>query len=282
MAKHEQQWVERILRVLDHIQVHLDEELSPEQLAEIAGFSRHHFHRVFTGMMDESVMGFVRRLRLERAAMRLKFGEQPVTQVAFSAGYNSHEAFTRAFRQRFAKSPSSFRQQAEQSAAPAPPLMSQCVEPDRDCLAYRFTGPYEDCLGAWEALIEWSEGVGVYAQRLESLGLVYDDPQVTKAANLRYDACLVLPPAVIERLGPLPAPLVRRKVPGGRYAMVQHRGAYEGMDPTYAALLGYWLPRSNVELCDEPVVERYLNRPMDVAPYELLTDVCVRLDELEG
>lgn len=70
-------WVERILRVVDYIGSHLDDELDPKELAKIAGFSLHHFHRVFRGMLGESVMGFVRRLRLERAAMRLKFSDEP-------------------------------------------------------------------------------------------------------------------------------------------------------------------------------------------------------------
>ena len=79
-------WTVRILRAVDHIHHHLSEELRPETLAEVAGFSLHHFHRVFRGLTGESVMGFIRRLRLERAARQLSFSETPVTDIAISSG----------------------------------------------------------------------------------------------------------------------------------------------------------------------------------------------------
>ncbi|MBD3163406.1 MAG: helix-turn-helix domain-containing protein [Candidatus Latescibacteria bacterium] len=67
-----QDYRERILKVLVFVQEHLDEDLSIEGLARRAHFSSYHFHRIFTGMVGESVMEYVRRLRLQRAAQRLK------------------------------------------------------------------------------------------------------------------------------------------------------------------------------------------------------------------
>ena len=75
---------QRIQRVLGHLQTHLDEALVPADLAQIACFSPHHFHRIFRGMVGESVMQHVRRLRLERAALRLKHGDRSVTAIAFA------------------------------------------------------------------------------------------------------------------------------------------------------------------------------------------------------
>lgn len=76
----------RILRVLAHIQKNLDGSLSLEELAGVAQFSPFHFHRIFCGMVGESVKEHVRRLRLERAAHRLRHGGQPVTEIALDAG----------------------------------------------------------------------------------------------------------------------------------------------------------------------------------------------------
>ena len=59
---------ERLLRVLVYIQQHLDEPLALETLAARACLSPYHFHRVFTGMIGESLQSHIRRLRLERAA----------------------------------------------------------------------------------------------------------------------------------------------------------------------------------------------------------------------
>ena len=266
-------WVERMLRVVDHIHTHLDEDIDPEELARVAAFSLHHFHRVFRGMTGESVMGFVRRLRLERGAQRLKFGDAPVTEIALSSGYGSHEAFTRAFRARFGSSPTEYRERERHDAAVLDIALRD--EPARSCIAWRYVGDYLECASAWDDLQAIAADVGFGQHATASLGLVYDDPEITAKERLRYDACLALPPEAIP--SELPERSVRRSVPAGRYAVARHRGPYEGLLETYVTLLGCWLPSRNVELADEPVVEIYLNEPSETAPADLLTDVCVRI-----
>jgi AraC family transcriptional regulator len=76
----------------------------------VAGFSVPHFHRVFTAHMGESAISYIRRTRLERAGRKLRMGAVDITEVALAAGYDSHAAFSKAFRQHFGLSPSEFRQ----------------------------------------------------------------------------------------------------------------------------------------------------------------------------
>ena len=96
--------------VMRYIRAHISESLDRERLAEVAGFSVPHFHRVFTAHMGESAIGYVRRLRLERAARKLRMGAVDITEVALAAGYDTHAAFSKAFKQQFGLSPSEFRQ----------------------------------------------------------------------------------------------------------------------------------------------------------------------------
>lgn len=88
---------QRIGLVLRHIEQHLDARPNLEELARIACFSPYHFHRIFSSMVGESVAAYVRRLLLERAAMQLGHSPESVTQIALGAGYDSVDAFTRAF-----------------------------------------------------------------------------------------------------------------------------------------------------------------------------------------
>src|SRR5215471_8665474 len=111
----------RILRVMVHVQNHLYEPLQLAHLARLAAFSPCHFHLVFTGMVGESVKEHVRRLRLERAASRLKLSSAPVTDLAFDAGYQSLEAFTRSFRAAFGVSPSGYRRTKRPRLLPGAP-----------------------------------------------------------------------------------------------------------------------------------------------------------------
>jgi AraC family transcriptional regulator len=101
---------EQIESVTQHIRRHINEPLNRKVLADIAGFSVPHFHRVFTAHTGESAVSYVRRMRLERAARKLRMGAVDITEVALAAGYDSHAAFGKAFKQQFGLSPSEFRQ----------------------------------------------------------------------------------------------------------------------------------------------------------------------------
>ena len=105
-----QEYAECIEDVMLYIREHIHEPLNREMLADVAGFSVPHFHRVFTAHVGESAISYVRRLRLERAGRKLRMGAVDITEVALAAGYDTHAAFSKAFKQQFGLSPSEFRQ----------------------------------------------------------------------------------------------------------------------------------------------------------------------------
>lgn len=287
----ERTYKERILRVLVYIQNHLDEAVSLGELAALAHFSPHHFHRIFRGMVGESVMEHIRRLRLERAAHRLKFTDQPITRLAFEAGYETHEAFTRAFGALFGKSPSHFR--AEHRSLPfpqvpsgihykvdgrlddyrdvqeeRPPLDVQVASFPATHVAFvRHLGPYSEVGITWDKLFAWAGPRGLIGRSARILGLVHDDPEVTPPDKVRYDACIV----VDDHFQP-EGELGMQEI-GGEYAVATHRGPYDVLGETYARMCGQWLPGSGRELSSAPCVEVYRNSPQDTRPEELLTDI---------
>lgn len=105
-----QDYSERIKDVTQYILEHIDEPLNREVLAAVAGFSVPHFHRIFTAHVGENIAAYVRRVRLERAGRKLRIGAVDITEVALAAGYDTHAAFSKAFKQHFGLSPSEFRQ----------------------------------------------------------------------------------------------------------------------------------------------------------------------------
>jgi AraC family transcriptional regulator len=280
----------RLLRVLVHIQQHLDEPLALEEMAAIACFSPFHFHRIFRGMVGESVKEHVRRLRLERAASQLKLGRQPVTQIALDAGYRSHEAFTRAFRGWFGASPSEFRALRRRRSPVVPSRLhyhrdgsivqfralrggaSMKVEirkmkPLRVAFM-RHVGPYNKVGATWDKLLPILGKEGLLGGSPMFIGLCHDDPEVTPPARLRYDACVTVDQ---EFAGENDVGI--QTIAGGEYAITTHQGPYEKIGESYAALLGQWLPRSRRELAGAPCFEVYLNTPDSTAPEDLLTDL---------
>ena len=100
---------ERLKDVEQYIRDHINEPLNREVLADVAGFSVPHFHRIFTVHIGENISNYVRRVRLERAGRKLRMGAVDITEVALAAGYDTHAAFGKAFKQQYGLSPSEFR-----------------------------------------------------------------------------------------------------------------------------------------------------------------------------
>jgi AraC family transcriptional regulator len=266
-------YYERILRALVHIQGHLDESLDLNELARVACFSPYHFHRIFRGVVGETVADHVRRLRLERAAQRLKSGERPVTDIAFEAGYEAHEAFTRAFRARFGASPSGFRE-SRPELAPLEPISVKVEKLAAMRVAFvRHVGPFKDVGAAWGSVMGWAGMRGLFGPHTRAIGVIHDDPDITAPDQLRYDASVTV-------LGDVRAEgsIGIQEIAGEDYAIARHRGPYDRISETYARMCGEWLPSSGRELATAPALEFYLNAPQTTRPEDLLTDACLPLE----
>jgi AraC family transcriptional regulator len=294
----EHDYRKRILRVLVYIQNHLDEAIPLEELARVAHFSPYHFHRVFRGMVGESVKEHVRRLRLERAALRLKNGDQPVTRVALDAGYEAHESFTRAFSVMFGVPPSRFRAsrrarplrepqsgvhfvpggqvtvfQALQKPGDLPMDVRIETFPLRRVAFVRHVGPYRQVRRAWEKLAAWAGPRGLFGPNTLAIGVGHDDPDITPAEKIRCDACLTID-------GPFTpeGEVGVQEVGGGEYAVFTHRGPYENVSRTIARFCGEWLPSSGREPRSAPCLTIFRNSPVNTRPEDLLTDIYMPLE----
>ena len=93
------------------IETHFSGDISLDDVAKAAGVSRFCVVRAFSFATGRSVMGYVRGRRLTEAARSLANGAPDILTVALDAGYGSHEAFTRAFRDQFGLTPETVRAQ---------------------------------------------------------------------------------------------------------------------------------------------------------------------------
>ena len=221
-------------------------------------------------MTGETIADHVRRLRLERAALELRAGAKPVIQVALDAGYEAHAAFTRAFKAAHGFSPAAFRRttgRIVQLAAPSGvhfrpgvPLttfntnhlttkfmkvITRKIKPLR--VAYlRHVGPYEAAKKTGFDLMARLSADQQIRPDSVYIGIGHDDPNVTPAAELRYDACFT----VAETYEPK-KPVQLQTIVGGDYAVAKNCPVGEIKD-AFQFLFGKWIAQSSRELRPAP------------------------------
>jgi AraC family transcriptional regulator len=284
----------RVLRVLLYIQQHLDEALSVDSLAKVAKISPYHFHRLFSGMVGEPLLVHVRRLRIERAALQLRSSERGISQIAFNAGYETHESFSRAFKSFFKVSPSEYRAKnrlVPKAEAPSgvhynvdgwvdnfhpvtegvTKLKVEIIQREEMRVAFfRHIGPYDKCGAAWEKLLGWAGSKGLLNDNSVCIGAGYDDPDVTDPDRIRYDACIEVDKSVPEEEG-----IGIQTLKGGTYAKMVHHGSYDALKDIYKSFYVSWLPKNGYVPGDGPGLERYVTDPSKTAPEDNITEIYI-------
>ena len=274
----EDDWRSRIETVKRRIEERLEEDVPLEALASEANASMFHFHRLFRGFTGETVRSYVRRLRLERAAHRLTRGDADILQIALDSGYDSHEAFTRAFKRHFGAAPSAFRAESRAvrgATAPAPediPMDIRIESQPQKRIAYvRRVGPYNEVGNAWATLMKWG-WTKMMMGKPETFGLSFDDPDVTPADRLRYEACMV----VNDKSKPK-GDVHIRELPPMTLAVTLHEGRLDAIGECYSRLFARVASAAidgrQWKLGDPPALERYLRDPRKVKPEEMRTEI---------
>ncbi len=275
-----QDYEARIRRVLDHMHDNPEGDLSLDRLADVAAMSRFHWHRVFRAMTGETCAQAARRIRMSRAAGLLVQTKRPVSEIASRSGYANVRSFGRAFAESFGETPAAFRARGELRAPqqilhkgelPMFPVETE-THPARRVAAVPHRGPYPEISRAFAALGTILHSRGLVGEARGMVAIFYDDPSAVAKAELRSHAGVVVGDHVS-----LPDPLEEVRLPAGRHAVMHFRGPYAGLPAAYDTLYGSWLPSSGEEPADAPPFEIYHNTPMDTAPEDLRTDICIPL-----
>jgi len=281
-SQNQERYLQRFQKVIDHIYDHLDEALDLNQLADIACVSPYHWHRIYSGMVGETIAATIKRLRLHHAAGLLINSDQTINQIADQSGYTSLQSFTRAFSETYGLPPAKYRSngshqifkvQAENRNDTMMDVTLKNIEAI-DVLAISHTGSYMSIGNAFEKLFGWLGMKGLINPEMKSYGIYFSDPDSIPEAELQSAACAqVTAGSDLE----LSYGIERKTIAAGEYAVLRHKGPYADMRSAYQWLYGTWLPASGREVADQPCFEDYLNNPREVAPAELLTDIYLPL-----
>lgn len=274
-------YLESINRAIDHIVQHLDQSLTLEPLADIAGFSAYHFHRIFRTVQGETLNQFIKRLRLERSLWMLSHKQpQSLTQIALACGFSSSSDFSRCFKERYGVPPSSFDLQLFRD--------SRRAEMERAT----FGAEYDQRIGHWPtgqnddnftvAIVQHRPRVVAYRRVLEPyrpkvvetaaaelvawaeanhcadgqwLGYMWDDPEIVAMKDCRYDVGVV-----VDDVTPDGA-VGRFDFPAMTVARVEMRGPIDLEMRAIDWIYRTWLPNSHYVPADLPGFEAWIGKP---------------------
>jgi AraC family transcriptional regulator len=246
------------------IESHFAGELSLDDVAAAAGLSRYHMVRAFGYATGQSVMRYVRARRLSEAARALAQGAPDILSVALDAGYGSHEAFTRAFRDRFGQTPEAVRARRRLDTID----LMEPIKMDETLLASLKPPRFEHGKPLLIAGIgerydgESSKAIPALWQRFAPhIGTI--PGEIGKVA---YGVCCngddegnfdYIAGVEVADFSDLPAGFRTVRVPAQRYAVFSHSEHVSTIRRTVNTIWSKWLPDSGHQVADAPNFERY-------------------------
>jgi AraC family transcriptional regulator len=287
------EYVARMHRVLEYIDRQLDQQLELDTLAKVANFSSFHFHRLFAAWFGETLGDYVRRRRLETAALRLVAQPRlPVLQVALSVGFGSTESFARAFKTRFGSTPTAWRlsqvsnrdqlkSKLDQAAAARSgnhgSMKVTIVDRQPTAVAYlRYVGPVgKPVSDFWITKVDpWMQTNGLYGR--PRYGISHDDPGITAPDKVRYDAAVEVPENFTGA-----GDHQMTVIPGGKYAVGKFKGTDKEIGGAWDWLLRDWLPGSGMQLDSRPFFEHYpIDASFDQKTGQFESEICIPVTPL--
>lgn len=268
-----------VKKSIDYIQQHIDETISIEDVANHFHFSKYHFSRVFKAETGESLYGFIKRLRMEQSAVRLKLEKDKfITDIGNDYGYSSSN-YSSAFRKHHHISPAEFRQSSQQTSVPYPFSPDNLVsfqafeEYDKQIRIEEmddFLVIYERHLGNYLELGKnWYEFTEKYKEYFQEDTLLiekfYDDPSITNVDQCLYDICIT-----VDRQCPLENVMT---IQGGKFAIYRFDGRVQDIFTAFQGVFNVWLVNSGYEMDERYGFNIYRN--MDRESMRVSIELCI-------
>jgi AraC family transcriptional regulator len=246
------------------IERNMDRSLSLNGIAHACGVSRSHLAHAFGAATGLTVMKYLRARRLSQAAYVLANGAPNILAVALDAGYSSHEAFTRAFREHFSIAPECLREQSgidrlelthplTLRPGNSTTLRAPRFEHQDRLLIVGLSAPcsFETTItipAQWQRFMPFYEAILHKSQTIPvGVSQVPDDD-----GRFQY-LCGV----EVNRFGEIPVELETVEIAARRYAVFEHTGHVSTLYRTYAAIWNEALPAIGCEVAEAPVLERH-------------------------
>jgi AraC family transcriptional regulator len=273
--------LEKIQDVIKYIDEHYNQIIPVEVLQDIGCYSYRNLQRVFKNIFNESLGEFQKRLKLENGYKKLIYSSDTITDIAYTVGFESLQAFTKSFKKHFYLSPSEARINKLK-------VFDEYINQTKENHHIPFEIIYLDALLVYYQTIktnnydnndidqQWAEIDIMYKnqQNLAYYGVIVDQPLITMNAHCRYEACV--------NQNPHDKSYSSKYIFGGKYLKFLHYGNYDTIENTYRLIYKNWLFSSKLELDHSPVIEHYVVHDSNVQNEgQLITEILFPLKKNE-
>ncbi|PWT94282.1 MAG: hypothetical protein C5B53_13600 [Candidatus Melainabacteria bacterium] len=255
-------YTKSILAAIDFIEGHLFEDFTLAEVAAGIGFSEYHFHRIFHGMLGETMASYIRKRRVSEAAKLLRNSGQSIFEIALLCRFETHESFARAFKKIYGINPGEYKKGKAALASRHKEKMTLSIIEHLQtgiCLNPRFQywgpelvvgtaracseGGFNDIERLWDSFLKRKCEI-VHAKKENALGVCMGEhPDVAKNAGETFVYVAGVP---VSELTELPKGMVSLTIPKRKYAIFTHKGCLDALPQTVSYIWGTWIPK-NVE-----------------------------------
>ena len=256
-----------INKAINYIFEHIEEDITVDDVARHCAYSKYHLTRMFKEDTDEALYQFIKRVRLERSAWRLKVEkEKSITEIGGEYGYSSSN-FATAFKKHLDISPADFRKNSEQlvkESSFSNGISLDELEDEGELITIEYLesftviyerkkGNYHDMAKEWAAFIEKYQHLVTKDTRY--MDCTIDDPSITDEDHCMYEMCQTISPehpALKEN-----PDLLTRVFNGGKYAVYHFKGYPQFLFMVYQGIFCRWLSKTGNQLDERPIFDIY-------------------------
>lgn len=278
---------EVINKAITYIFEHLDEDITVDDVAKHCAYSKYHLMRMFKEDTEEALYQFMKRIRLERSALRLKMEKDAsITEIGEDYGYSSSN-FSTAFKKHMNLSPADFRKNCEDIAENSSFFYGESIESaeaSEDLISIEWLNEilvvYERRKGNYHNLdYEWCDFMKRYEYLADEdtmyLDCTIDDPSITDENGCMYELCQSVSPdhpALKEH-----PEVLLHKFEGGKYGVYHFKGHPRFLFKVYQEIFCRWLSKTGNRLeRNKPIFDIY--RKVEKDGY-MEMDICFPLSD---
>ena len=239
-------------------------DLSLGLLAERCNVSRFHLIRAFGEATGFSLMEYVRARRLTLAAQALASGAEDILVLALDHRYASHEAFSRAFKSRFHKTPEDVREARSTAGLPLVDAINLLESKEMKLKEPRFERVGELLFVVLKQRVPLREMQNIAGQWQQFMTEMYGEiseklaePPVGITTGMDDDSIEYVCGTGVRQFGRMPKGCSKLIIPPATYAVFAHDGHVTELHDTYNAIWNVWFPKSGKRPAEAAGFERH-------------------------